>query len=146
MRRLKDLANDFDALALTLPAEVTNNVSVECVEIILVDLLQVTPVDTSKALSNWQVTLDTAATETIDAYYPGKQGSSAAVSREAALAAAKQVLQLKKPGQVVYITNCLPYIQRLNEGWSAQEPAGFVERATLLGRLFTENPASFARV
>ena len=32
-------------------------------------------------------------------------------------------------GQVVYLTNNVPYINRLNYGWSAQAPAGFVEDA-----------------
>lgn len=144
MRTLKDLADDFERMALTLPDEVTNNLSVKCVEVILHDLLQVTPVDTSKALSNWQVTLDAPATESIDAYYPGKKGSTAEISREEAYNNGVAVLAQKKPGQLVYITNCLPYIQRLNEGWSQQEPAGFVERAILLGRLYVEDPASFA--
>lgn len=143
MASLADLAAQFDELADSLPQAVTVNVSVQCVEIILTDLLQVTPVDTSKALSNWQVTLNAPATESIPAWYPGENGSTAVVSREAALQAAKIVLEAKKAGEAVYITNCLPYIDALNSGSSTQEPAGFVERAQLLGRLFVEDPSSF---
>lgn len=145
MRTLLDLANDLDRLALTLPGEVTNNLSIEATDIILNDLLSTTPVDSGKAISNWQIGLDAPPTERLDAYYPGKYGSTALICREAALEAAQAVLKAKKPGQTVYISNLLPYIRRLNDGWSEQEPAGFVERAMLLGRLFTENPSSFVR-
>ena len=31
--------------------------------------------------------------------------------------------------KVLWITNNLPYINRLNMGWSAQQPEGFVQRA-----------------
>lgn len=34
----------------------------------------------------------------------------------------------------IYITNNAPHIERLNEGWSAQTPAGFFERALVAAR------------
>lgn len=145
MRTLADLAKQFNQLATTLPQETTNNLSIEAVEVILNDLLMVTPVDSGQAISNWQVALDQPPQERLPAYFPGKLGSTAVVCRTAALEAAQSVLGAKKAGQTVYISNVLPYIRRLNDGYSDQEPAGFVERAILLGRLFTENPSDFAR-
>lgn len=135
----------MDKLATTLPAEVTNNVSIEAAELILNDLLTVTPVDTSKALSNWQASLDVEPDTILPAYYPGAFGSTAIISREAALEAAQKIFAAKKPGQRLYISNLLPYIRRLNDGSSDQAPAGFIERAVLLGRLFSEDPNSFVR-
>ena len=38
---------------------------------------------------------------------------------------------IKIRGQTVHITNNVPYIARLNNGWSQQTPAGFVDRAIL---------------
>jgi len=34
-----------------------------------------------------------------------------------------------KPGKKIFITNNLPYAKRLNEGWSTQAPANFVQAA-----------------
>lgn len=36
---------------------------------------------------------------------------------------------LAELGPAIDITNDAPYIMRLNDGWSAQTPAGFIERA-----------------
>lgn len=38
---------------------------------------------------------------------------------------------IKIRGQTLHITNNIPYIARLNNGWSQQTPAGFVDRAIL---------------
>lgn len=92
-----------------------------------------TPVDTGRARSNWQVELDQPAQGTIDAYAPGKEGSTKGPNAQAAIAQGQQVVAAYKPGQVIHITNNLAYIGRLNEGHSAQAPAGFVEAAVLAG-------------
>jgi len=116
-----------------------SQLAVKTASTILTDLVHVTPVDTSQALSNWQVELDAPVESKIGPYFPGKQGSTQGVSSDAALAAGLAVLATKKPGQPIYISNVLPYIGRLNEGSSKQAPAGFVERAILLARRSTEN-------
>lgn len=98
------------------------------------DLAFKTPVDTSQAISNWTVTLDNPADSTAPPHFPGSQGSTYRQSAAETISNAKEVLKKKKPGQAIYITNNLPYIRRLNDGYSAQAPAGFVERAVLIGR------------
>lgn len=98
------------------------------------DLAYKTPVDTSQALSNWIVTLESPAEQRISPHYPGLQGSTRNASAAETLNLAKAVLKNKKPGQAIYIRNNLPYIRRLNDGYSGQAPAGFVERAVLIGR------------
>ena len=135
---LADLAIRLNARATEIE-QVASATAVNVALAVVKDLTEVTPVDTSKALSNWITTLDNPATTNIDPYSVGKAGSTQAASAAEALAQATQALQSKRPGQVIYITNNLPYIQRLNEGYSKQQPAGFVERALLIGRILVKN-------
>lgn len=96
-----------------------------------------TPVDTGRARSNWQVNLNDAAKGTIPPHVPGKglgigEGANA---REAIAQGSKTIAQYKG-GSVaaeIHITNNLSYIGRLNNGWSGQAPAGFVEKAVNVG-------------
>lgn len=143
MRTLANLADDLFRIANSYPLAVAANVSIECAKVILADLLAHTPVDTSTAVSNWQIGLDRPIINTLPAYFPGKDGLTAQASREAAWRAALSILALKKEGQAVYLGNALPYIRKLNDGSSTQAPAGFIERAELVGRLFAENTANF---
>lgn len=132
-RTLLDLAISLERRVNKLDEE-ASNAAVQVALTILGDLVYVTPVDTSKALSNWQASLDEPPSDSIQPYYPGEQGSTQRASAQAALNAAKAILRGKKPGDTIYLSNLLPYIRRLNDGYSAQAPAGFVERAVLLGR------------
>lgn len=86
-----------------------------------------TPVDTGRARSNWQVELNRPAGGTVP---PLAAGAGAA---QASIAKAKARIEQAQQGNEIHITNNLPYIGRLNEGWSAQAPAGFVEQAVLAG-------------
>jgi hypothetical protein len=145
MATLKDLAaamRNLDAQANVFASEIAST----AVIIGLTDLVNVTPVDTGAALSNWRVTLNTAVQEIIPPYAPSQRGKMVAgtwthtidpaVTREAnippTLEAARTVLIEKKPGDVIHLQNWMPYIVKLNNGSSKQAPAGFVERAELL--------------
>lgn len=92
-----------------------------------------TPVDTGQARSNWQVTLDQAASGTIPPYSPGKGGSTAQDNTQEAIDQGKRVIDARTYGHDIHITNNLDYIDELNNGKSAQAPAGFVEEAVLAG-------------
>lgn len=86
----------------------------------LTAVVPATPVKTGQARSNWNAGISrpdfsTRPTE-------GRSGDRALQRGSRTIAAAK-------PGQAVHISNGLPYIQRLNEGWSSQAPAGYIERA-----------------
>lgn len=100
------------------------------------ELVITTPVDTGRARSNWTLTLDMPPPpdETYEAYSPGKEGSTGAANAQASMEQARTALTDRRPGQEIHISNNLPYIGRLNEGWSAQAPAGFIERAFAAGR------------
>lgn len=77
-----------------------------------------TPVDTGRARGNWQASITTPAAGTIDR--EDKGGG-------ATIAAAQPAIE-KAAGTVFYITNNLPYIERLEfeENFSKKKPAGWV--------------------
>lgn len=83
-----------------------------------------TPVDTGRARANWQVNIGSPATGTRE---PTDQSGQAAIEQ------GKTEIAQYKGGSAIHITNNLPYIGRLNDGWSAQAPSGFVEKAVLVG-------------
>lgn len=130
---LLTLADRMQKLRKAIP-EAASKLAVQTAVTVVGDLAFKTPVDTSKAISSWETTLDSPSPNSPGPHFPGKHGSTYSASAAETIARAKGALQNKKPGQVIFITNNQPYIRRLNGGSSTQEPAGFVERAVLLGR------------
>lgn len=95
-----------------------------------------TPVDTSNALSNWQIGLGAPVPTGRGPFYPGEHGSTYAASAAETVQAAKAALAAKRPGETVYISNLAPYIRKLNyEGHSAQG-SHFVETAVIRGKQY----------
>ena len=86
-----------------------------------------TPVDTGRARSNWQVNIGSPASGTVPTF--GNNAASKAV------AAAQAQIGTYRGGSAIHITNNLAYIGRLNDGYSAQAPAGFVSAAVVAGAL-----------
>lgn len=134
---LKDLSKRMNKLADGV-GTIASDAAVKVAEAIINDLAHVTPVDTSQAISNWQVGIADRPETPIGPHYPGERGSTYSASASETVADAEAKFKTKKPGQTIYISNVLRYIGRLNEGSSTQAPAGFVERAVLLGRLVAE--------
>lgn len=132
MATLRDLARRLNAYADDLDDILYERIARTTLAVVRA-LVQSTPVDTSKALSNWRV--GTAASAAIPALYPGQAGSTQGASAEAAIAAAEAAIRSAKGANKLVIFNSVPYIRRLNEGSSLQAPAGFIEAAILLGRL-----------
>jgi hypothetical protein len=96
-----------------------------------------TPVDTGRARSNWQAQLDGPAEGTVGTLggvRKGFEGTGGAVAQRS-IAKAKEVIEGYDGDRnsTIHLTNNLPYIGRLNDGWSAQAPAGFVEAAVQAG-------------
>ena len=90
-----------------------------------------TPVDKGRARSNWIVSLGAPSRTTVDPHVPGEGGSTAGANANAALAQGAAVIG-GYSGLIhgsIAISNNLPYIGRLNTGYSKQAPAGFVEKA-----------------
>lgn len=75
-----------------------------------------TPVDTGHARGNWILSVGAPALGEL----PG---------RGSADGNAASILAWTLHDGPIYINNNTPYILRLNDGWSDQAPAGFIERA-----------------
>lgn len=132
-KTLFDLADSLEKRAADLPLKVSG-VAVSTAVVIVARLAIDTPVDTSQAVSNWQVTLGNKVNDKIPPHFPGEMGSTRGPSSKTTMQNAVNVLQNKRPGVTIFISNVLPYIRRLNDGYSKQTPAGFVERSVLIGR------------
>jgi hypothetical protein len=125
-----------------------SNAAIDAAKAIINDLTTTTPIDEGTAVSNWQVSLDAPDLHSIEAFAPSPRGRmidgvwthtvppeiTRAANVPLVLAAAEAQLFRKQPGQMIYISNNEPYIQRLNDGSSLQAPAGFVDRAVIIGR------------
>lgn len=80
-----------------------------------------TPVDTGRARANWQVEIGSRPSGVIEA--DDKQGDATIRKGQAELESERVPLF-----PLIFISNNLPYIRRLEEGWSSQN-SGFVQRA-----------------
>lgn len=123
--RLHELANRIDRNRVQLVKTVALTVDQTVVT--------GTPVDTGRARSNWLVSIGEGSTSPVEAYSEGKNGSTAAANLQAATAQAEATIgqYQGKLGEQIQIVNNLPYIKPLNEGHSAQAPAGYIEAAIM---------------
>jgi len=112
-------AKRIKAIARDIPANTTASVN-RAAGLILATVIPSTPVDTGRARGNWQVNIFNPITSEIERL--DKTGG-------ATLTAGRQTIATRPPGATIYISNNVNYIGRLNEGWSAQAPANFVEKA-----------------
>lgn len=120
----------MDRLSRQIPVGVKSMVKKTVLAIDQV-LVTSTPVDTGRARSNWVVGTG-PSTRAIDAYAPGEGGSTAGENAQAALRQARAFLD-STDATTIYISNDLDYIEYLNQGTSAQAPAGFIEEAVQAG-------------
>src|SRR3712207_5884639 len=80
-------------------------------------VVQKSPVDTGRFRGNWQVSIGGRATGTLARLDPSGQQTIAAGSAV--------IARLDRPA-MIFITNNLPYANRLENGWSQQAPADMV--------------------
>ena len=111
------------------------------VRAIINHLARSTPVDTSEAVSNWQVTLGAPATGILPPYFEGEGGSTKSASAAAMLAANRAIIPkfYAVNGDVLFLTNNVRHLVFLNQGSSAQAPAGFVEAAVADGSAYVRS-------
>lgn len=88
-----------------------------------------TPVDTGRARSNWIVSLGSPVRDERPPFFEGSKGSTGAQNAQVAIQEGSDTIQGRQLGQDIWISNNVKYIGKLNEGSSAQAPAGFVEAA-----------------
>ena len=77
------------------------------------------PVDTGRFKNNWNWSSGTIDFSTNDS----KSGAGFGTPGGKNL---PEIVGLKINGQMVYVTNSLPYSKRLEDGWSKQAPAGMI--------------------
>lgn len=138
MGDLLTLAKRMTELKKDLPERATN-LTIEVAERTIEGLVDNppdgTPVDTSQALSNWEIGVGKKPSRFRRAFAEGQGGSTAGISRANVMVAALAALKARKVGQIIYISNVAPYIRKLAyEGHSKQSPPGWVEGAVMRAR------------
>lgn len=78
-----------------------------------------TPIDTGRASGNWQASASIPITSESEQFFP-----------ESSIAQIMSIRDVKTGKNTkLYLTNNVPYINRLNMGWSQQQPSPFwIER------------------
>lgn len=104
-----------------------NKYKITFAKTILLYLIEKTPVDTSKALSNWIVGLHKAKTRQINAHAVGVDGSTQSVSATVAFSLGQAIIKRAKVGEIVYISNNVDYIELLNMGYSSQAEKHYIQ-------------------
>jgi hypothetical protein len=88
-----------------------------------------TPIDTGWASANWVPSVgepfEDAATIRVKDPTPGQVAMRAAEAEQGI----NELLSWRNGEGPLFSTNNVPYIGRLNQGWSGQSPAGFVQAA-----------------
>lgn len=126
MATMKGFANRMRVIARAVPGNADAIVRKVAMAVDRV-VVTTTPVDTGRARANWQAAIGAAPGGEVGAYPAGKGGATGAAAAAQAMAQANGVIAGYKGGDVIHLTNNLPYIGRLNEGSSDQAPAGFVQ-------------------
>ena len=95
------------------------------------DLTVSTPVDTGRARSNWLVGVNAPPTSEIEPYAVGSKGSTGGANAQMAFDAGEIVIKgfENKGDDTLYLRNNLDYIDKLNDGFSRQAGAHFIESA-----------------
>lgn len=118
-QNLKQFATRIRQIADGVSVRVDREV-IKTAGVIISTVIPATPVDTGRARGNWQVSVDrpvTSPRERLD-----KTGMTTVAEGQSRASAYRK-------GNVIYITNNVPYIGQLNAGSSAQAPANFVDMA-----------------
>lgn len=90
------------------------------------EIVLATPVDTGRARANWIVTIGSPTSSVRE---PFVEGASEVANTQAAIASGAEAIGRYRLGSSIFIQNNLPYIGRLNDGYSRQAPANFVQQA-----------------
>lgn len=104
-----------------------NRFKINFAKTILFLLVERTPVDTSKALSNWIVGLGKQKDRKIEAHKIGVSGSTQSISAGVTMSLGGAIIQRAKVGEIVYITNNVDYIELLNMGYSTQAERHYIQ-------------------
>lgn len=94
-----------------------------------------TPVLSGRARSGWDVAIGT-----IPSFVPDGEPSTPEAGAQSALRRGELTIATWNVGDgVIYISNGLPYIRRLDEGYSGQAPGGMTADAALAAREYVRD-------
>ena len=126
--KLFQFQSDLKAFAAQVKKDVAQQV-VETATELFVKIVARTPVDTGRARSSWNISVNTPDLQTNpEGSYPRYHEATDA-GIEAELKARETLVGLKEGGRLVpiYISNALDYISELERGTSTQRPVGWVK-------------------
>lgn len=125
-KRLRLRADRFERGA----ERIVKNAARASLEIMVIN----TPIDTSRAVSNWIVTTDGPSSDYIEAYSPGSRGSTASLSVAEVLANGRNAIEGFRIGQDrdLFITNNTPYLRYI-EGSAITAMGQQAAKAALVG-------------
>jgi len=107
------------ALTNRIPARAAELACKKVAMDVLSACVMATPVDTGRARGNWQASVGSTIDTEVDKSDKGGQST--------ATAGALEINQMSVPfGQTIFITNNVPYIERLEDGHSSQKPDGIL--------------------
>ena len=130
MASLKTLSTRMKKIDRELPRKV-NAIARDVASAVLKGLVINMPVDTSQAVSNWQLGYDEANMTNIPPHFPGKGGTTRAQSSAETLAVGKLYIRGKRPGVELHISNGLDYIEDIDADSSMP---GFKDKGLAAGR------------
>lgn len=126
MPNLKIFARRIQALSNRIEKNINTTVRKTAI-VASQTVIHATPVDTGRARGNWFVGVGAPIRdESDDTDQSGTNRINANNSK----------INTRKSRQTIFISNNLPYIQKLNEGSSSQAPANFVEQAVQIAANF----------
>jgi hypothetical protein len=122
---------DIKAFAERVEKNADQVISKVCLDL-LSDIVLNTPVDTGRARANWQCSIGAPASGEVS--YNSDAGKGIAAPKESGASAyaiaAGATSVASAPRNIFWITNNLPYINRLEfDQWSNQAPSGMVRLA-----------------
>lgn len=124
MADLSDLSRGLNRVSIRLNKQIKLAVDKVAVEL-TTDLAIATPVDSGRALSNWQAGL-IRQRDYIEAYFPGKYGSTRSENVQAVQSRARNNVRNRRLGKAIYVSNNAPYIKRLDEDGHSQQARNFI--------------------
>ena len=118
---------------------VAGKITREAASIVVDVLVDKTPIDTTKAVSNWQVGINRPVRSIIPPHFPGKNQSTAfASTRETKYLAGQEIQNYISHGSI-WISNNVHYIQGLNNGTISAQASQFVEAAVFSAQIKLQN-------
>lgn len=137
MATLGQFARNMRAQAKAIPVNVRDMKRVVGINVLRA-VVTATPIDTGQARFNWNASLNRPDYST-DMVGFSKYGRTTAWAGK--MSTSMMTINRAAFNDSIYISNALPYIQKLNDGWSAQAPRDYVRIAALVAaRSVAERP------